>query len=522
MNYELEIQKSMPNFFFTLNGDRPPLVAGSGSATYRTTNLNLQAFSAFVSGRELIPFTYELWYLPRTVSTESVVLGHNAEGILFDGTSFILRVKYEGGTTLEASYTPPEIKSFHLALVYDIESYALYVDGEIVGSVVADRSAKYLTSTAGSQVGHGAAQGVYDSVALYYRALSGGEVRLHNSWQKGVPTSHEIASSLGGTTYDLSYQSVSILQSAVFSSGTWDQGLSDNLTDSDFLIGNTDGGTWQASVPVESIVSGTTEGLHLTYEGQGVTMSYSVDGTTWTPIANKRTVLEGTTADGTTLYIKLEIIEGGFVSSLRIDALESRVLFPVSGQRQLEFQYTSFDQTPGHQLDYHIDQGAEIVQGFIELQPDDTPTPESSQTVEVWAKVTSADGWFMGISGSQYVSVVAGSYTFAGMTAYRNGQPVSNGVQPTDEWAHYVFVLNTSANTAIRFGQKIAGTDPLAMSIGHVAVYPTAMTAPQVLALYNQNIGAPVVRVNDTSTIGVTESVPTTQFYALTWSNSAA
>lgn len=518
MNYELEIQRSMPEAFYALNSDRSPLVAGSGSGTFRTASLNLQAFKAFVAGRELVPFTYEIWYLPVAVSTENVVIGHNGEGVLFDGTDFILRVKYEGGTILEQKYTPPEIKSFHVAMVYDLEAFYLYIDGDRVASVTADKTKSYLVASAGSSVAYGASKGTYDSAALYYRPLPGNELKLHYSWAKQLPPSSQIAGSLGGTSYELSYNSIRILQSALFDSTNWSMGQIDNLIDSGTLVGGVGGGTWSISVPVESIADVTTQGIHLTYAGKGVTMSYSTDATTWTTIANKRTVLEGTSSDGVTLYVKFDLVEGGYLTSVKIDALESRIVEPNTGQRRIQFQNTSFDQTPGHQLDYHVDQGAEIVTGYIDVLPDDSADIHNVQSVEVWAKVASNDGWFMAISGSQYVSVVGGSYTFAGMTAYRNGALVANGAFPKDEWAHYVFVLNTAANTTIRFGQKLATTDLLSMSVGHVATYPQALDAATVAKLYNMNIGAPLVRVNDPAAIAVTEPVPATQIYAYTWS----
>lgn len=523
MNYELEIQKSRPDNFFSLNGDRPPLVAGSGNSTRRTTGLNLAVINAFLSGREDIPFTLECWYLPIKLSStaETVVIGHVDEGIVFNGTDFTLRVKYLS-QTVEATWTPSEVKSFHVAMVYDTEAFYLYVDGVRVASL--DVQAEKFLSTTGqiavAPVVSGTASGSFDSAAIYYRALTAQELSIHYGWAKELSASINIASALGGTTYNVTYNSVRILQSVTYDKTNWSQGYSINLTDSGSLIGGTGGGTWMVSVPVESIADSITEGVHLTYQGVGTQLSYSTDGTAWAPLANKRTVLEGVSSTDLTLYVKVDVEEDGSLDYLKIDALEQRIIQPFSGNREIYFEYTSLDQTPGHQLDYHVDQGAEIVDGYVEIQPDISGDPINVQTVEVWAKVTDTDGWFMGISGSQYVSVVAGSYTFAGMTSYRNGQPVSNGTQPADEWAHYVFVLNTAANTPIRFGQKIAGTDLLNMSLGHIAVYPQAMTAPEVQNLYNMNIGAPLITVDDDASIGVTELSPSTEFYAYSWTNA--
>jgi phage tail protein X len=57
----------------------------------------------------------------------------------------------------------------------------------------------------------------------------------------------------------------------------------------------------------------------------------------------------------------------------------------------------------------------------------------------------------------------------------------------------------------------------LDMTVGHLAFYDYALTAGQVAALYNSNIGAAALQIIDNGTVTVTEITPATDIYAYTW-----
>lgn len=518
MNYELEVQKSLPSVFNILNGGVPPLVAGTGSASLLTTTPTTVNFNAWITNRELSPFSAEVWYLPVSVSAETVVMGHTGEGVLYDGTNIILRAKYSNSVTVEGRWTPPEVQNWHFVLVYTTLHWILYVNGEEVITLDVPANQTLLNATTTVTLNSGPGTGIYDSLALYYRALTGTDAQAHFALGKTVQSANEIASSNGALTWDLTYDNV---DSAHRMEIDLSSGFTQNTAvgDGELVALDSTGGTWQTAVALAGFAFGILPGVHLTYIGTGVTLAYSIDGSTWTTTPNKTTILEDATPPGL-LFIRLTLANDvAWVSSLRVDILNSRTVAATTGPRTLAFKGAAFDQTPGLQLDYHTDQGVQLRNGYVEIQPDTQQTPVNIAAIGAWLRFDGTAGWVMGISGTQSVSLSAGTIVSTGVTMYRNGATLASGAAaPVGQWAYYVFVLSTPVNTAIRFGDKLTGGSALNMSVGHLAAYSTAPTAAQVQDFYNSNVGAPIVRVDDAGSVGMSESVPAVDIYAYAWS----
>lgn len=527
MNYELEISKSNPYSFTALNGDRPPLVAGSGTATlYSTVTSNTSptslTFPAWVQKREKDPFSIEIWFNPVNIASEVMIIGHASEGVFYDGADYILRFEYLNGI-IEGRWTPTEIEAVHLVITYDGTTGSLWVNGERVIDLdvtVGDLFSRTATSVNLHRAGVVGTSGIYDSLALYTRALSGGEIKQHYVWARDILAATEIAARKLGTTWTLTYSDVDIYDSIQFDPSNWDTGLSEGVSNVGGLLPDGElGGQWTGAVPLGAMAGTTTAGVHLTYVGQGVTLSYSLDGTTWTVVPNKTTILEDATVTDVFLYLRLELTATGWCESLRLDVFNNRIMQPYGGTRALTFKSAAMDQTPGHQFDYQADWGAAVRNGgYVEIQPDGSDAPANVSTVELWAKVDDTDGFLFGSTSTRYVSIAGGVYTFAGITAYRNGVLASNASYPRGEWAHWVFVLGTPTNTVIRLGNNIAGSNALDLTIGHAATYDTALSAAEAQALYSRNIGAPALRVDDASTITMSEDVPAVKIYTKSWS----
>lgn len=518
MSYELEVQKSAPSIFNPLSGTTPPLAAGTGTSTFLSTTPTTVTFNAWIQLREKSPFTAELWYLPVNVAAETVVIGHAGEGVLFDGSDLILRVKYSGSTTIEGRWSPTEIQNWHIMLVYTTSHWILYVNGDEVITLDVP-NLTLLNTTATVLLNSGPGTGVYDSLALYYKMLSGAEALNHYTLGKVVSSSTNIAASKAGSTWALTYDGVDTLQRIDFD-------LSDGYTEST-TYGNgqlvsldATGGTWQTSIPLAAMAGTTTAGVHLTYVGDGITLAYSLNGSTWTTTPNKKTILEGATSPDV-LFFRLTLADDkAWVTSFRADILNTRTLAPFAGSRNLVFKGAALDQTPGLQLDYQTDQGAQLrTGGYLEIQPD-VQTPSTNITaVEAWIRIDGSTGSIFAASSTQFVTVSSGNLTATGVTMYRNGVPLASG-QPAlpGRWNHYVFVLSTPLNTAIRLGNNLSNTNAADMSVGHVAGYGTTLSAAQIQTIYNFNIGATVMRVDDSGAVGMSESVPGVDIYAYTWS----
>lgn len=524
MNYELEVSKSRPAVFNSLNGGYPPLVSGSGSATKQTTNLDT-TFPAFNQGYEDTPFTLEVWFLPLTNTGEQIVIGHAGEGAIWNGTSFILRFKHgDGSVVTEQSYTPPNIKAFYITVVYTIGHALLYVDGEVVIALELPQSLFFAVAQP-IKINNGTGTAIYDSLALYYRALSQSEIKQHYSWGNDVRDASAIAMLRRGATWTLSYEDVPVAERFVFDTSNFADGYTDNIMVTNNLVTSIDAvGTWRQSIALSSLVGATSPGVHMTYEGQGVTMSYSLDGTTWTSVANKTTILQDQALTDAMLFVQLELAnDDAWASQLKVDVLSSREMRPASGNRMLTFKSAAMDQTPGNQLDYQRDWGADFKSnGEIIILPDGGDTPATVGSTEMWVKFnglsgTAFDGQ-VGTTGMGWLALSSGALAFGGGTVYVNGIQRTTFTFEVGVWYHIVFVETTPSNMTTYIGRARAGGSNISVTVGHIASYPQQFNASQVTTLYNLNVGAPALRVDDTSGITLTEQAPAVAIYAYSWS----
>lgn len=527
MNYEMEVSRSLPWVFNSLDGTSPPLVAGSGSATKFSSTQSLYGnFPLFKVGTETVPFSLEVWWLPVTTATNELlgVIGHGGEGVMWDGKKFILRILNDG-QNVDASWTPSTIGTFHIVLTYTVGAASLYVNGEMVasveliGTVFAGQYDWNILLNAGASVG------LYDSLALYPRALTSSEVKEHYDWGNSVPDATAIAMAKGATTWSLSYENVDILETFVFANDSFAEGYVESVGVEDGLLraGSAEGGIWRQSVV---LTEGTTAGVHIAYVGEGITFSYSLDGITWTPSPNETTIIEDVVLPSPLLFIQFELADdASWLRSLRVDALASRTMNPLSGRKTLTFKSAAMDETPGNQLDYQSDWGADLNNGYLRVARSQEADPELVGTVEMWIKINSnRAGWNTivdtDLANTDYAAWIGFDAAFQKSgTVYVNGVLKSDSqLLPVGVWTHIVLVEDTPANVAAYIGASRNEADFADMTVGHLALYPQKMSAAQASGLYSYNIGAPALRVNDPGGVTVTESSPAGKILAYNWS----
>jgi len=465
MNYELEIQKSTPAVFENFAGELPPLVAGAGTASLRTSEYTV-SFLAFSGDSKDQPFTLEVWHLP---TENGLIIGHTDEGLFYENGDYILRMNFATAPVLEGRWHAPDEKARHLVVTYDASRYSLYVDG--VNVIALDVPNDELASS-GEPIITGL--GIYDSLALYYKVLTANDIKVHFSWGREASTFVDIASSKGAGTYTLSFEDVDVFD-VINLSPTFE-------TD-----------TWQDMIPLGSMQT-TTPGVYVSWFGHDVEFSYSIDNISWTVIENRSTILEDENMLNKVLFLQAKLLtDDAVLDSVSLYLLADRIMEPFSGIRELTFKSVSMDETPGHQLEYQSDQGATIRGGYIQIESDGSGVhAHSVRTIEAWIK-----------------STVPVNINATVDTIYRNGV-VDNTFNGT--WAHYVFVLSSATNNPIRIGD---GQD---LNIGTIAVYSDALSASKVSQLYNLNIGGAAIRINDSGKVNVSESNPVTDIYAYSWS----
>lgn len=517
---------SVPFSFNSLNGTQPPLVAGSGSATLLTT-YSEAPFNPFNKTYERTPFTLEVWFRPLTNTGELTVIGHPTEGVIWNGTNFILRMRQTAGVA-ETTWTPGEKKSFHVVMVYTPGLAQLYVDAVLVASL--DLPDSPFTATGlPVRINSGTGTGIYDSFATYVRALPGAEIAQHYVWAKAIRTPPEIASANGGSTWTMVHGDSDIYATVKFDSEAWAQFFLNGLgIVGDRLVANEGGGTWIGSVPIESMITGTLAGVSLNYEGFNVVLSYSTDASTWTPVANGTVIFEDISSTGLNLFLRIDLPEEGWVDSLSVSVLNDRALSPASGSRDLRYKGIILDHESVEPLDYTQSWGAEFGANASLVIPADTNTsPVDIGTVEMWVKfnalgsqITFLDGETTGGAGAGWINLdPSGGIGPGGGQVYINGVARSAGyVLSPNIWYHVTFVEATPGNITVFVGRPRQSPSSINMTVGHLAVYPQAMSASEVSSLYGCNVGSPRLRIDDTSGVAVTEQAAPVLIYARDWS----
>lgn len=513
MNYELEIQKSNPDVFANLNGNRPPLVAGSGNSTYMSASSNIEN-KAWVSGLENQSFTQEVWYLPVSVTADTVVMGHSNEGVFFDGTKFTLKIKLAGGT-IENTWIPDEIQSWLLTIVYDTKNFFLYVNGDLKITLTIPSGSVYSNSNANTVLNSGPGSGIYDSAAVFYRNLDGSEIRLHHLWGTSIMSSFNISAKKGADAYELTYSSVDVFQSFQFDETNWDRGYLVDVDITSSVRPDSTTGSWSMVVPIIT-ESTTLSGIHVTAYGTQYTLEYSTDGTSWQMFNNKTTILQDQPITPVLIRVNLLTVDSR-LSKLIIDVLEDRTIESSRTSRVITFKNAYFDQTPSSQIVYQYDSGATLNSGYLKVSSDTAPNATSVKAIEFWAKIDSASGSLIYFTDSNNVALSGGSLNVTGCTVYRNGELLANNTTNRKEMSHYLVILNTAANSEFIIGANSALTNNLGMNISSLAIYSRTFTAPEADALYRFNVGSPSYVANDNA-ITVTEPASPFDLYAYTWS----
>lgn len=313
-------------------------------------------------------------------------------------------------------------------------------------------------------------------------------------------TAIDIAKATGGDVFELDYDHLDLAHTENLTAGSWGLYIADPTISIDNAITpgvDVDGvtslaGTYTVSISLAHLDAYTT--AHVNYDGSGFTLQYTLNGgTTWTNLSEDGVISLPTNAD---LDFKVSFPGGiandtSILNRLTVYILNSETLRSDSHSRTLTF--SADPMTPGGLvIDASVTVAAADESGT--LDPNGPSQVGSADftigTLEAWITNTTTSV-FGGVTGTLYVNGVAAANV-----------PVTGSPQ------HCVLVLNTPANAAFTVG---TGT------LSHLAVYQQAMSAADVLTLYQANMGPLTLVVNDSDTITVTESSPATDIYAYTW-----
>lgn len=330
-------------------------------------------------------------------------------------------------------------------------------------------------------------------------------------------TPAQISIAHGGDVFYFDYEHSDVVQTFTFAAGSWGLYQADNVAVGDSITPAYD--DTGISIAGTVLFSVTTQHLdafassHVEWDGSGLIVEYTLDGTTWAALPQDGVVQMNGDVD---FDIRVSFAGGqtddpSYLNSLTVYVLEVGVT--ASGY----YRTLSFG------TDAITDAGLVTVGGET-ISPADLDTDLTNTSIEIYAGIGQLGTV---VSGSAFSFVVNpdGSTTATGCTAYINGIPsdtapgLITGVIPY----HFIIVPTTAVNEQLTLG---AG-----LTMSNLAIYPQALSSSDALGIYSATVnGMPTLTVDDGGGLAVTEgwvqknddgtttNMPGTDIYAYAWS----
>ncbi|XAO35218.1 hypothetical protein SEA_FRANCOB_22 [Streptomyces phage Francob] len=517
-----------------------PIVSGGVASQHVDSGdtINYPISSIMIEGRETRAFSLEAWIKPQ--GGNSSIISRDNSGLFLDGMT--LRFSVDFGTLQSVEYKHLSTGNiYHVVGTFDGQSITLYLNGQAVASSEIDISAGFDDTTSNLKTTASTSM-VMDTPAVYNYALDSSAVNRH--YYKGIDYPEVINLSLGnnGKAYEFSdtsasvYDEISFGESDSWSLGTLEPTLAEvnnrlvNLYDetSDSYLGGE--WTYQYSVDADSGSGITLNGSRITWESlDTITVETSTDDTTWTPVTNGSSIV-GTQSlsSGYAISVRVTVpstTEQTYVDNLKIvfyksknikgadESLLATFVNPLTVTlSDEELEPASFNDNLGVLLP--ANNGISI--------PADTDF-DTYNAVEMIVKfdTSTASKTVLSVGSASITTNGTGQWTFTGLSAlYVDGVAVTSPATiPAGLW-HHVLAVFTGTTSPVYVGNNSAGTAGYPMRVGYLALYSNNITAAMADAIYDTWVGTSAIRVNESSTVEVSEVGY--KGYAYNWSITGA
>lgn len=532
-----------------------PLLAGNDYSLIVATS---NAFSFSVGevwkiGKETNPFTIECVFLPLVNTGDMAIASHQTgtppDGLHIDANNIYFDVKFGAGRVSAAWEYPDVVEAYVLHAVYTPSKIQLWANAVLVAETSIPDG---FLDTGFSQSPDGdlytgtssvsTDKGAIDGVSFYNYALTQDQITQHFKAARDVITMEQNVLSQGGAWRDgvdrnIYLQQVFNSTSSFYSNSMTNVSISDGELKPalDATTNLSLAGTWVGNVPISSNDISSVAGIKVEWNGNGVfTVQASLDsGSTWNAVTNGELIAgsQGLNPSGKLVQIKVTF-PGGLsndpaeVRDITVTAYLDGNIYGSNNSRILQANtMTSTSLVRNEPIESNSRPGIHAYGNSMILLADADATPTMIRTMEFWVNpkgVVAGGGGIMfdtrGYGGTAYMWIQesSGQWQWAGASAvYINGQSVASGVLARkNEWSHVIFVFPADFNTnvSIAAGQQIA-------EYNLIATYPTAFTAAQALAQYQNYSKVPVISIVDPAV--VTGFEPATP-YVLTmrdWTN---
>jgi hypothetical protein len=526
-----------------------PIVAGGIAAQHIDAGdtINYPIDSVMIAGRESRAFSLEAWIKPQ--SGTAALLARDDSGLFLDG--LILRFTVSMGVTTSVEYNHLNAgEVYHVVATYDSESIMLFVNGEMVSFALVEEGGVFSDTTTNLKTTMSTAM-VMDAPAVYNYALTYSMIRNHYAYGTNYPEVVNLSLLNGGKSYMFSDNDALVYDKIEFGSElSWSSGLLDpSLTVIDNRLVNVYddvaeewvGGTWtyQYSVDAEIGEDVTINGSRINwYSNAPITVEYSVDDITWTPVSNGGSVtgiqdLSSGYAVSIRVIVPDTTTEQAFVDSLSVvfyqdksirgsdESLLATFINPLTVTLAGDnYEPASFSDNAGVMLPANS--------GFS-IPADTDFDPYFAVEMTVRFDTSTASTTVLAIDNASITSNSSGQWTFTGLSAlYVDGVAVTSPFSiASGKWHHVLAVLSTEKTAPVYVGNNSAGSSSYPMRVGYLALYASTIPASMAKAIYDTWVGAPAVKIveSDIPVIEETEFSTTGEAfraYAFNWAITGA
>lgn len=532
--------------------DLLPIVAGNSRCTkitntnsveYSITNdytavaTNSQFGTASSSDND---FTIEFWFYPSFTTTNITPLvgdTTNNVGVFYDKGNILFKLDTE-----TVSYTLPfTSKVFYIVCKYSQESISLYVDSVLVAAKVLT-DFEFSNSTVNFTSGPTLSASDYfliNSVAFYRYSLTDQTISYHMQEGKSLPGLN-VAEPESGEIFSIyDNDATTVYRYSYPISKPWAQLLKDGLnyiSDGNYLQMTATTTQTSSTVIVDDFISiasaATKDSSKIEWYGDnGITVSISTDGTTYTSCTNGLQIpgfdlnsfgtLDGLyiritfTSSDTSKYLpKLYRLSLSFYNNQSIYSENgSSFISTLENDNAVSNYNITFGNSVYDILSRHRDNGLRTVtdSGFHVTTSDGIRTAEFFYT----PNALTASGLISTAATNGYAASNI-SWNGAGVMSKTNISAIYvNGINKTSETNvsnifrqgqihHVVVVFGSEVSNEIRFNYSLSGS--VAALYQNIAIYESAFSSGTALSHYDIYRRRSTVSVTDSSSTTMTES----------------
>ena len=470
----------------------------------------------FKQGKEYLTFSVEAFVRPIISDpnniTEQQIWGNDGvmDGLTMNGTVVSLVTKFADGTEARASFDLMDLQSFAAVGIHTEAKNILYINGDQVAEVVITHEQKLSTFVAtGANQSCGASTSsnsfMLNSLSIYDLELDEESAMTHYANAQDTLGAEDVAIDYRGALLEFGVEGqLSPFFTIDYSSEEeWQLGHRVNCALNDGTLypsvsqGVSVAGYWETVIPL-GVANQQIYAANLLWEGVGATVETSRDGSLW--VAARKgvaltTVPKGTNGDGEFLFVRVSF-DGGvvndpsFFDNLVFSLYTSGTITNFSGREVILDKATPEDDTDV--IDYHQNWGAEMESGTLTIKAPVGDMGVKARTIEVWA-----------MKGGTFTDNLG-----AANRIRSNGGPQKAFANGEWQLRHYVFDADFTGDIVF------SGT----AQIGHVILYPEALSDAVITEIYDSYTGKPKIQVDVDEVFDIHEFAGQVDIYEYDWS----